>query len=116
MIGPESISVPSRSNRTLEHRPDERSDHVAQEAVGRDREFEPSAVDLPGRGADVAAEDVVLGLRRRERTEVVLARQECGSRHKRLALDRPGPPERATSLERRAQPAGQYAVTIRARD
>src|SRR5262249_30740137 len=57
----------------LDHRPDERAHHVAQERVGGDLEVEMVAALDPGRRPDDANEDLVLRLRRRERAEVVLA-------------------------------------------
>ena len=64
---------PKRLGVRLEHRPDERPHHVAQERVGGDREVELVAAALPGRLADVAHEDLVLRLGGCEGREVVLA-------------------------------------------
>src|SRR2546423_1917929 len=73
----------------LDHRPDERSHHVAQEAVGGDLEVEVLAAAVPRCGRDLADEDAMLRLRRRERREIVLAEQEVGG------LGQPPPAQRA---------------------
>ena len=50
---------------------------------------------------------VVPRLRRRERAEVVLAREERGRRRERVDVERARPPERTPSLERRAGSAAR---------
>jgi hypothetical protein len=59
----------------FQHRTDQGSDHVSQEAVGGDPELEHVAVAAPLRLLDDADEYIVLGLRRREGAEVVLAQE-----------------------------------------
>ena len=93
--GRPSSSRANRSGSRLEHRPDERPHHVAQERVGRDREVELVAAALPRRRADLATEHLVLRLRRRERREVVLAER--------------APPRRRASAPRRAARGHQSA-------
>src|SRR5436190_10511066 len=61
--------------RQLEHRPDERAHHVAEEAVRSDLELERIAASMPLRTQHVALEDLVLRLLRSERAEVVFADQ-----------------------------------------
>src|SRR5512133_2221584 len=62
--------------RALEHRPNQRADHVPQEAVGGQLELERVAAPVPDRALDSAPEDPVLRLGRRESPEIVLAEQE----------------------------------------
>ena len=80
---PRRAAPPSRSGAIssgpeLEHRPDERAHHVAEEAVGGDLEVEVVAAADPLGALDGAHEDLVPGLRRRERAEVVLAEEQRG--------------------------------------
>ena len=84
----------------LEHRPDERAHHVAQEGVGGDLELEHGAAAPPPR-ADARAENscwVSVG---------VNARKSCSpgsseaARTQALEVERSRMPERATRLERR---------------
>src|SRR5579872_5152911 len=86
----------------LEHGADERPHHVTQVAVGRDLEVEMVAATDPVGALDRAREDGVLRVARRERAEVVPARQErrgvLEPRFVELARDPPAP----VLLERRA--------------
>ena len=147
MIGPESISVPSRSKRTvahrigaivavgsvvdalqveppwrcghtglaarppveqpqegrrlsLEHCSDKRSDHMTEKRARSNREVEMIASALPSGGVNTAREHRVLGLRRRECSEVVLARERGRAGRQPALFERTRPPERPPSLER----------------
>ncbi len=105
----------SRRRPGLEHRSDERPHHVAEEAVRGDREVEPVAVVFPARREHVAQKHVVLGLGRREGTEVVLAHEQRGRLLQSPDVDGTRPPELAARIERGARGAGAHAVAIRAR-
>ena len=84
----------------LEHRPDERSHHVTEEAVRGDGEDQALAVALPCRREHCPGETLVLGLGRRERAEVVLTRDVRGGRGRGSLVDRARPPERSGLLQR----------------
>src|SRR6476620_1697409 len=75
--------------RLLDHRPDERPHHVTQDAIGRNLELERLVAPVPRRRLHHAHEDLVLRLRRREGTEVVLATQEVGRVGERVLVERP---------------------------
>src|SRR6266540_2693083 len=66
------------TGRTLEHRSDQSSDHVAQERIGGDLELEGVSATVPRCGLDRPTEDPVLRLGRGESAEVVLAEEELG--------------------------------------
>ena len=100
----------------LEHRPDERSHHVPEEGVGRHREVQVISALLPCGCADLAAEDLVLRLRRGERREVVLAGEDGRRPLERLERDGPRPPQRAARLQGRARRPVEDDVSIRAGD
>ena len=100
----------------LEHRPDERPHHVAQERVGGDLERDDVLVELdPPHLLHHAHEHLVPRLGRRERAEVVLAEQRLRARVCGRDVERPRPPQRALRLERRPLAAPPDAVAIRAR-
>ncbi len=81
----------------LEHRPDERSHHVPEEAVRGDGEVQALAVALPCRREHRPGEDLVLGLGRRERAEVVLSQEQRGRRYERVDIGRSRPAKRAST-------------------
>src|SRR5262249_11904020 len=62
----------------LDHRPDERANHVPEEAVRSDLELEAAAAPVPRRRLDRSYEHPVLGLCRCESTKVVLPAQQVG--------------------------------------
>ena len=83
---------------------------------GRDLERDDVLVDLdPCRRLDCPDEHPVLRLGRRERAEVVLARQQGGRGSERVEVERARMPQRPARLERRALAAPPHAVAIRAR-
>ena len=84
----------------FDHRPDERAHHVAEEAVGGDLELERIASEVPGGILDLALEDRVLGLGRRERPEIVLSQDQIGRFGEPRLVNRPGKPPAAPLLER----------------
>src|SRR6266550_741873 len=98
--------------RPLEHRPDQRADHVPQEAVGGQLELERVAAPVPDRALDSAREDPVLRLGRRERPEIVPAEQESRRLGKPVLVERPRIPPAAMGLERRGRPAPVDAVAV----
>ena len=94
----------------LQHRPDEHAVHVAHERVGLDLEREHVAVLDPARRQQVAREARVVGLGRRERGEVVLAR--AAARRTRAAASRS---RRARPQQRPPAPRTPSARGSRAR-
>src|SRR5215207_2117740 len=78
----------------LEHRPDQRPDHVPQEAVGGDLELEHVVSVDPAGLRNLALEDSVVGLARRERAEVVSAGEERGRLVQLGSVDRSRIPPR----------------------
>src|SRR5512132_1999527 len=112
IISRAALEQPSDRIRPLEHRADEGSHHVTQERVRRDRELEAVSGLRPSGLANVPPEHLVLRLGRREGSEVVLSRKCCGRGHEGIEVDRPGPPESAPRLERRALATVQDAVAI----
>src|SRR5688500_16700548 len=106
--------LPDTLGADLEHRPDERAHHVPQERVGRNGEVKLVPAPFPRGRADLPAEDLVLGFRRRERREVVLAEKQRRAGVQGGLVERSRPPERATSAKRRAFATGQHDVAVRA--
>src|ERR1039458_1050667 len=101
---------PSASD--LEHRPDQRTIHVSQEHVRLDPELQQIPLRQPLRAPHVAVKPRVLGLARRERSEVVLAAQRRGALRERLAVERPWPPEGTPSLEHPAAAAREHSIAV----
>src|SRR3954469_13957563 len=88
------------SGAELEHCPDERAHHVAQEAVGGGLEVEMIVAADPLRALDDAHEHVVAGHGRRERAEVVLPREQCSGTSQAFLVQPPRHPQGAPELER----------------
>src|SRR5437764_849794 len=72
----------------------------------------PAAV--PDRALHAAREDLMLGLGRREGSEVVLAEQQVGRLGEPLLVERPRVPPAAVRLEGRGRPAPEDAVAVAA--
>ncbi len=88
---------------------------MSQEAVGGDLELERIAAPVPLGAEDVAHEDLVLRLRRRERPEVVLADEQIGGIRQALLVDTVWVVPGTLPLERRRFAAAPDAVAIRSR-
>src|SRR6266516_599629 len=84
----------------LDHRPDERAHHVAQEAVGRDLEVEMLVAADPLGALDDAHEHVIAGRRRRERAKVVLPGEQRRGGSQAFLVKPPRHPPGAPELER----------------
>ena len=87
---------------------------MPEEGVRRDLELEHVAAAMPRSSKDVAPEDRVLGLRRSERAEVVLAEQEVCCVGESLLLEWPWIPPSALGLERRRLATAPDAIAIAA--
>src|SRR6266540_7274210 len=100
--------------RLLEHRADERPDHVAEKAVGGYLELERVAAAVPRARGHGARDRLVLSLRRSEGLEVVLADDQVGRVGQLFLVERPRIPVAAVGLERRGRPAAPDAVAVAA--
>src|SRR5437588_2385243 len=99
----------------LEHRPDERSHHAAQEAVGRDLEIEVIVATNPLCTLDDSHEDLMPRLRRRERAEVVLTDEQPGGVVQAVLVEPSRQPPGASQLEWRGSPSIENPVAVGAR-
>ena len=99
----------------LQHRADERAHHVPQERIGLDAEHELVAAPLPARRQHLAAEDLVLGLGRREGAEVVLAEERARAAVEQLLRDVARPVPGARRAQRRGCARAQHAVLVEPR-
>ena len=98
-----------------QHRPDQRPDHVAHEAVGLYPVLEHVAPVDPFRAEDLAVEARVVAAGGGEGGEVVSAEHSGGTGLQPLPIARPAPVQAGASLVGRAGPAGEHPVAVGAR-
>jgi hypothetical protein len=101
--------------RNLQHGPDQRSDHVAQEAAGADLELDGVLAVDPAGLEDIASEDLVIAVGGGEGAEVVLADDQRGGGVEGRSIEGTGIPPRPARLERGSCPSLEDAVPVAAR-